>query len=119
MSTHSDPRTVQALMVALGALKKQNDQLIETNAALLAQHDEMNVYCRTINTIVDIMLKLKREMEESKATIKHVSDSQIMLWAQLAAHGIGPGERPISPAAPVNGVSADISLSDLYCSDTD
>ena len=128
MSLPSSPteRAAQALLVALGALKKQNDHdLIEMNAALAQQNEEMKKYCSSISAIADIVVQMKTETEENKQTVRDVGDSLIMLWGQLAANGVVFEERqrtrrvtaPVLPAAPVNGVSAEITLTELWCSE--
>ena len=125
----SPDRTVHALVLALQACKRQNDKLRETNSTLIeqneqiwAQNEEMKKYCASISAIADIVMQAKHETAETKEHLHEIGDSLIMLWGQLAAHGVVGELRqrvraPPRPCNPVMGVPADIALEDLYCTE--
>ena len=118
----------QALLIALNALKKQNDHLVAMNATLLDQNDEFKRYCDSISGMADTLVEMKIELIEEKQQVADIGDSLIMLWGQLAAGGVIAESRqrrfiPVSPAAPVAGTPAkkaiaekpEIGVSDLFC----
>jgi hypothetical protein len=75
--------TVQALMIALGALKKQNDHLLLTNRQLCEQNEKMATFCTGLSALADLVFKFKEEHDNHKHTTRHIGDSLIMLWGQL------------------------------------
>lgn len=86
--SQTSERAAQALIIALGAMKKQNDDLTQTNAALKKQNHEMKKYCSSISAIADIVVKMKEDTEATKLCTRDVGDSLIKLWGQLAATGV-------------------------------
>ena len=75
--------TVQALMIALGALKKQNDHLLLANRELCEQNQKMATFCTGLSALADFVFKINEEHEYHKHTTRHIGDSLIMLWGQL------------------------------------
>ena len=127
-----------ALGIALGALKKQNDglmdtniALIESNAALAKQNEEFKKYCSSISDMADILVTMKQEVEEEKRKLRDIKDNAdvtgiglLTLIKELQEKNVISGH-PITrddiisaigddsiSAAPWDGVSTGIS--DLY-----
>jgi len=122
---------VEGLLVTLNQVKKQNDWLLEQNQTLSAQNktlldanNEMRTYCSSISGLGDTVLALMNKLEDETRKTDHIGDSLIMLWGQLTVCGILDEKRqmhmrpnfsvPVSPAAPVAGVS----VSDLFCNES-
>jgi len=122
--TTPSQRAAHALIIALGAIKKQKDYLEQQNDTLAHQNAEFKRYCSSISGMADILVTMKGELEEEKRKVRDIGDSLIMLWGQLAAGGVIAEERQrvkgISniPAAPIDGVAAvEYGVSDLYCTE--
>jgi len=108
-------RTAHALLIALRALKSQNDHLAETNIALVSKNNE---HCNAINDMAEIIVTMKRELEEEKRRVRTIGDALTTLYGQLAATGVIDEKRQRGvPVSPVTGmpVTEALGVSDLYC----
>jgi hypothetical protein len=130
---------LQGLVLVVRNVRKQNEWLLEQNKALRGsnaflheQNREMAKYCSSISDLGDAVVKLNDRVDSEHEKGSNVADSLIMLWGQLAAHGVvaeqrqrrnlvlsaagspssctspsSEDSRPVSPAAPVVGTKTD------------
>eukprot|EP00966_Prymnesium_polylepis_P048643 1126253-Prymnesium_polylepis.1 len=86
---------LQGLVLVVRNVRKQNEWLLEQNKALQEsnaflhkQNKEMAKYCSSISGLGDAVVKLNDRVDCEREKGGHVADSLIMLWGQLAAHGV-------------------------------